>query len=337
MSTEPSFEYLDVRPCDVEVPSESPISQEEWLSNRMMILNDVESWVQTGFRGRAILLMTIQQHGGLDAFKRRWINLVDEGHAANVLARAARETSQGFEALDFVDLLTDSYASTHPEKKNIKWPMNVSVMFPELSPWVLAPDSTCSEKVFDLLERECPELTSDRPASGDDIDKQTWSLFMENGKLCERPESPDQSLLLMVRKTEMRAAFIQYGSARLFALGMFLSVLVEESREACDTCRKTGEGMKRCSRCHCAVYCDRACQAKHFKSTHKKQCAELKALRDRYKEAQPLPEHDYIGVYMTLETFMFPHLRDKHLGPVKTVVMEKLGEKYPEIMEKYQD
>ena len=120
---------------------------------------------------------------------------------------------------------------------------------------------------------------------------------------------------------------------RLFALGTFLSVLVDGSKVTCDACGKTGDGMKRCSRCHCVTYCGRDCQAKDFKSCHKKLCAEFKVLRDCYKATQPLPEHDYIGVYMTLESYLFPHLRDKYLGPVKTVVMEKLEEKYPDKFE----
>lgn len=293
LSNLPSFEHVNIRPCDVAVPFNAPICHEEWLSNRMMMLNIVESWVKAGFEPRAILLKTIEQHGGLDAFKRTWSNLVERGHKASVLVRAAFETSRGLEALDLVDLLTDSYAiGKHPKEKKIKWPMNVSALFPEVSPWVLAPDTISSEKLFALMERECPELTSEGQTTTDDIEKQTWSLFMENGRLCEQPENPDQSLPLMVRNTEVTAAFTQYGAARLYALGTFLSVVVNGSREACDACGKVGERMKRCSRCHCGVYCDRDCQAKDFKSRHKKKCAELKALQDRYQETIVLPEHD---------------------------------------------
>jgi hypothetical protein len=50
---------------------------------------------------------------------------------------------RGFEALDFVDvILLDSYSiSSRPEEKEIKWPMNASVIVPEVSPWLLAPGS----------------------------------------------------------------------------------------------------------------------------------------------------------------------------------------------------
>ena len=111
------------------------------------------------FPGARNLVEKDPMHGGLDAFKRRWSNLVEKGHASSILARAAFVTSRGFEAMDFVDLLLDSYSiSSRPEEKNIKWPMNVSAIVPELSPWLLAPDSMCSEKIFELIARECPEV-----------------------------------------------------------------------------------------------------------------------------------------------------------------------------------
>jgi hypothetical protein len=64
-----------------------PFSQEEWIANRMMLLNDVESWIAQAFRGGGLttLLKKIQQHGGLDAFKRQWFNLVEKGYASSLV------------------------------------------------------------------------------------------------------------------------------------------------------------------------------------------------------------------------------------------------------------
>ena len=45
MSNLPSFEYVDVLPRDLKVPGDAPFSQDEWIANRMMLFNDVESWI----------------------------------------------------------------------------------------------------------------------------------------------------------------------------------------------------------------------------------------------------------------------------------------------------
>jgi len=84
----PHFEYLVVRPCDVEQPANIPVSPEEFLYDRVGSLSLIDSWVKQGFEARSTLLKKTQQQGGLDAFKRQWLACIERGgdHAAGIMA-----------------------------------------------------------------------------------------------------------------------------------------------------------------------------------------------------------------------------------------------------------
>ena len=51
-------------------------------------------------------------------------------------------------------------------------------------------------------------------------------------------------------------------------------------KNCCDYCQKVKHNLKRCSRCHVAMYCGAECQLAHWKKEHKLQCDTLKMLMD---------------------------------------------------------
>jgi len=50
--------------------------------------------------------------------------------------------------------------------------------------------------------------------------------------------------------------------------------------EPCDSCGEPQKGLLKCSKCHTAKYCSRACQARNW-DVHKKQCKTLLLLKGR--------------------------------------------------------
>ena len=84
-------------------------------------------------------------------------------------------------------------------------------------------------------------------------------------------------------------------------------------------------------KCHSAVYCGRDCQIQDFNSGHKKDCKLLKVLRERYRSSNPIPDHDYLGAHMSLQSFLYTKLKDAVIPSVQEKVSEGVKQRYPDM------
>jgi len=326
--------FITLRPQDLEVPSGIPISAEEFQSNRIETLCEADNWIAEAFGARKQLIDSLVEIGGINGFKQQWEALAERGgdRAAAVIARSALVTTRGIEKLDVVDLMTCSYEhGQQPERKKVKWPV-LGVVLPDLGSWNLAPASETMGELYNILERECPELVDERRISDEVIDGESWKLFLEHGRLCTTDDSGrDMSLPLQVRDEDMTSNTLRNGAIRLYALATFLSSVVRYSTDFCLVCEKTGDDLKRCIKCHSAVYCGRECQIQDFNLGHKKDCKLLKVLKERYADSSPIPDHDFLGAHMALESFLYSKLKEAAIPSVQEKVNVGVKQKYPDM------
>jgi hypothetical protein len=163
-------------------------------------------------------------------------------------------------------------------------------------------------KVIDCIYPDVYEVN----ISADDIEAENLKLFWEQVKLVAYPQ--DISLKVVIHGKEVRSQTSMHASLRIYACSIFLSSLHTQltiARDKCDNCLEVIEHLNACSRCHCAQYCGRECQKKHFPS-HKKECkVVLKELYERYNSEGI--QTGITSLVMSLEGFMFPKLKEKWL------------------------
>lgn len=310
------FKYLELRPQDLDPPpGGTPLTRDEFIKNRLSTLSSIDYFIEHGFQARKLLLEKMQAIGGLSAFKKQW---EDGGsYSPNALAKASLVTSKAIEERFGADDLACAYEfGAPPQSKKVKWPV-LGIIFPELSPFMLAPaDSTkASEHLFGIVERECPELLSaDTPTTATLIEAKTLALYFEHCDLCELAPGSSQGLIFQVKGKLLDVNLIKNGAVRLLAISTFLLAL-DLQHETCIACGSKDGPLRRCSRCHCATYCSKDCQTRHFKEKHKKECKILQELHKRYEDTNPL--RDVSSVYLTIESFLHYKLRDKFLAPIK--------------------
>lgn len=306
----------------------------------METLWTADTWICAAFNARKALVESLSgdTFDGLAAFKEHWEGIVVKGggRAAAIIARASVFATQELCDLDLEDLLTCAYEPDKDlKKKKHKWPI-FGILFPDLSPWVLAPAESKSsvEEIFKLVERECPDLNSDLGMCEDIIGEGSWGLFLEHGRLCTKMtnDQEDVSLRVKVRDIEMSSNTLRNGAIRMYGLATFLYKLVEYSTKSwCFECEKVSDDLKRCVRCHCALYCSRECQIESFKTGHKLDCKVLAELHKRYDSESPLPKHDKIGAYLAVEASLYPDLRDEVVPTLKDSIMKEVKEQHPDM------
>jgi hypothetical protein len=308
-------------------------------------LQEADNWIVSAFEQRSVLVKSLAALGGgcsgLDGFKEKWSALVERGgaKAAAAMATAAHDTTKELERMKLLDLLSCAYeCGSPPHQKKVKFPV-LGVIVPELGSWNLAPcnDPGQNQELYNIFERECPEIANEEgdPTSDIVIEENSWKLFLQNGKLCTLPDDGsgrDMSLQLQVRNEEMSANTLRNSAIRMHMLAIFLSHLVKYAKgDECSVCGMTGDALKRCQKCRCGIYCSRDCQVKAFHDAHKKECKVLRQLQERYANDTPFPEHDLLGAYMALQSFLYGVLKEAVIPKVIATVDEKVKTAHPEM------
>ena len=335
------LKFITLRPQDLEPPPDIPITREEFQANRLSTTREADNWIVAAFEQRSVLVNSLAEIGGLDGFKEKWTALVERGvgKAAAAMASAAFDTTRELERMDLLDLISCAYEfGTAPDKKKVKFPV-LGVISPELGPWNLAPCDGADQvqELFHIIERECPEVVDGGGCLSEEmIDDNSWKLFLQNGKLCTKLDDDtgfDMSLQVQVRDEEMSANTLRNGAVRMLILACFLSRLVKYANgDECSVCGTTGDGLKRCQKCHCGIYCSRDCQVEAFNNKgHKKECKILRKLQERYADESPIPEHDLLGAYMALQSFLYGVLKEAVIPKVVETIDEKVKAAHPEM------
>ena len=340
-SSDADLKFITCRPQDLEIPPDIPISPEEFQANRLGTLREAEKWIDSAFEQRRVFITSLVAIGGLVGFKEKWMALVKRGggKAAAAMAKAALDTTKEIERMELLDLLSCAYeCGAPPNQKKVKFPV-LGVITPELGSWNLAPCHMPGQmqELYNVFERECPELIDEEgEPTIEVINKRSWELFKLNGKLCTKLDGDsgfDMSLQLQVRDECMSANTLRNGATRMLILATFLSQLVQYADgDACSVCGKSGEGLKRCQKCHCGIYCSKECQLEAFSNCgHKRECKVLRKLQERFDDEAPIPENDLLGAYMALQSFLYGVLKEAVIPNVLETVDEKVKAAHPEM------
>jgi hypothetical protein len=104
-----TFEYINIRPQDLELPSDAGVSPEEFQATRISFLQITDyNWIAQGFDAGRHLVHKVHQMGGISVVQEQWAT---------------------------THKMADLYLfGNRPQDKKVKWPI-VGVMFLELSAW----------------------------------------------------------------------------------------------------------------------------------------------------------------------------------------------------------
>jgi len=290
IDTPTQFQHIRIRPQDLQPSTNSEESKDDFVLTQLSLLNAVEPLIDQAIQAQKNLPK-------VKDFAHKWNEWTNEDPkaAAAALCLAAKATQKVFTSDIVRDVLEGTggplYDSLRGSGTVHEWP-HWSPYIPEVSHWVLLQGDT-GAKLAELLH-ELAHTRSDPYAS-----------VLHHAQLCEPMR--DKSPSIMLGNAQLPSQCAVNGSTRLLGLSTFLASVVESylgrDMACCSSCLQMPKDLKRCARCHCALYCNRDCQLSHYKNGHKKECSP-----DLYERYSTSVEQTTEALFWGLESFIFPRL-----------------------------